>query len=204
MARYNEILSARYNRHLQKLFSMKGEPPAPQLASEISANILLFGGHEEHYLLGWQHYSRATTVVANAGFASSARLRNPSTSGVIAVVELLSYTMGPADTALGQHGPQAADLANISAAQTDRWDPRGNQQPSCVFSFQSTAAAGFGGAWWQAAGIANTVINCINSDNQEIILFPGEAIQMASSAVNITVNVSMKWRERTLETSELT
>src|SRR5882762_4396490 len=35
MARFNEILTGRYNRFLQKLLQMKGGPPSAQLASEI-------------------------------------------------------------------------------------------------------------------------------------------------------------------------
>jgi hypothetical protein len=58
MAKYNEILTGRYNRFIQKLFSMKGPAPAPQLSSDIAMQMSFFNGVENRYLEGWDCWSR--------------------------------------------------------------------------------------------------------------------------------------------------
>ncbi len=80
MARYNEILVGRYNRRLQKLFSMKGEPPAPQLSTEIGTTLNLFSGIEERYLEGWAVFSLHVNNTVGAGVNAGVRFRNPVAS----------------------------------------------------------------------------------------------------------------------------
>src|SRR5437879_9618272 len=86
MAAFNEILSGRYNRFLQKLLQMKGGPPAAQLASEVGAQITLYHGSETMYLQGWELFGGGYDVGPQVGVASAVRLRNPGNSGVVGVV----------------------------------------------------------------------------------------------------------------------
>src|SRR5712664_282468 len=86
MARFNEILVGRFNRALQKLFSMKGGPPAAQLASEITTNVQFNQmGNDFRYLEGWDIFGNQIFLAASVGNTAGYRLRNPGGSNVIAV-----------------------------------------------------------------------------------------------------------------------
>src|SRR5713226_5812707 len=90
MARFNEILVGRYNRMLQKLFSMKGAAPMPQLASELAPTINFFSGVENRSLEAWNRYGLLLSITAGAATNSLLRIRNPSTTNVIAIIEKLT------------------------------------------------------------------------------------------------------------------
>src|SRR5260370_22739609 len=108
MARYNEILTGRYNRLLQKLLQMKGGPPAPQLASEISPQLSIPDlGVESRFHLGWNSFAFAINTASGVGTASAAQLRNPPNSKVIGVVHKMQV-----DPSLAQE----VDIANLSRA----------------------------------------------------------------------------------------
>src|SRR5437016_6340246 len=97
MALYNEILTGRYNRFLQKLFSIKGEAPSPQLSGEIGPTFSLFNGVENRYLETWQRFVIvAGTGTPAAGNRAAVRIRMNVGSGVIAVVEKLSVVKNTA------------------------------------------------------------------------------------------------------------
>src|SRR5258707_6598107 len=84
MARFNEILVGRYNGFLQKLLSMKGGPPAAQLATEIGVNIGLFHGVENRYLEGWLRFGLNSSVTGGVAQFAAIRWRNPATSNIVA------------------------------------------------------------------------------------------------------------------------
>src|SRR5467141_5154557 len=90
MARFNEILAGRYNRFLQKLFQLKGGPPAAQLASEVMPVFPFFSGVEHRYLEGWYRYYGQLSVAAIAAVGPSYQIRNPLNSEVVAVIERLT------------------------------------------------------------------------------------------------------------------
>src|SRR5258707_13679144 len=89
MARMNEILTGRHNRSLQKHFSMKGEPPAPQLSSEIMPVHSIATGIENRYLESWSRYGLFTSIGSVAASFSEFRLRNPS-NNIVAIIERLT------------------------------------------------------------------------------------------------------------------
>src|SRR5258708_20335578 len=87
MARYNEILTGRFNRLLQKLLQMKGGPPAPQLASEISPQLSIPDlGVESRFHLGWNSWGFAINTGGAVGTASPAQFGNPPNSNVIRAI----------------------------------------------------------------------------------------------------------------------
>src|ERR1700731_3905542 len=93
MARYNEILVARYNRYLQKLLGFKGGPPAAQLSSEIMPTLGIHrpGSRENYYLEGWDTFWFTRAAVSVGGITNVQRLRNPAGSKVIAIFEQITY-----------------------------------------------------------------------------------------------------------------
>lgn len=213
MAIYNEILSARYARMIQKLFSMKGPVPVKQLAGEIMPVLDIFNGVENRYLEGWNRYMQWFQVPAQgAGNAGVVRLRNPSGSGVTIVVEsvLVVNIAAASDTPTIQHGPTAADFASIVTGIVNRLDARiiGN---ASVIASQGTLGANTIGGNKRMIGLPpqnNTSVfsgEMIATDDQEITVLPGDAMQVVSALANVVApTASIIWRERSLEDSEKT
>lgn len=206
MARYNEILAGRYNRFLQKLLSMKGGPPSPQLATEVSVNIQLFNGVENRYLESWERFAVLSNQVAVAAQTCAVRYRNPAGSNLMAVLEALwCWGLTTADQpTLSNSISNVADLATLlNPAQLD-----GRSRPnSSLIASQTTAASvaltGARSILVGAYNAANTPFKFIDFDDQEITLTPGMTYQVAAASVNVGMAVSAIWRERFLEDSEL-
>jgi hypothetical protein len=203
MARYNEILVGRYNRFLQKLLGLKGGPPSPQLASEITSGFVLFNGVENRNLEGWDKFGGSFQQPAVGAQNSCARIRNPAASNIIAVIEKILVTSSLADTnLLFEQGPITTDL--VAAVFTfSRWDARGRPNASAVISGGNNVG-GLGSTKLEAALAPNTNYEPIVTDNQEMPLLPGDAIQVRTTAVNTLLQFSIWWRERFLEEGERT
>lgn len=215
MARYNEILTGRHNRALQKLFSMKGGPPAPQLSSEIQASIPMFHGAENRYLEAWNRFSNSpAAIVANAGNNCEARLVNDVDSNVIGVIEKLWLWTSLADeidlclqhqaALVGGHVPVLTNNPSISLdgrLQGKSGATLGgstlNFGTSLVSNVNSSVIARY-----QLP--ANGSVEVILFEDQEITLLPQEFFQVQTSVVTNTIRLVIFWRERFLEDSERT
>ncbi len=114
MARFNEILVGRYNRMVQKLLSMKGTATLVTFSDEAMAVLPLFYGAENRYLEGWDRFGVAVgTAAGAAGNRTVWRLRNPTNSNVVTVVEKILI-------------PSALSRKIVSSFRLYiRWDPRG-------------------------------------------------------------------------------
>jgi len=207
MALYNEILSGRFNRFLSKLFSMKGGPPAPQLAADIGATINFFVGPETFYHQGWNMYGAFSSTAAVGAQFGAIQLRNPPTSGVVAVVlkAFFANTVGAVDQPYLQVGPRVTDLTSVNALTLARFDPRNNSQSAMIPSSQTNAAQQTLGATatkWQGALAANANWDVINNDLQSFAILPGDVMLASSNIVNQALNFAFWWMERPLEDSE--
>lgn len=207
MARYNEILVGRFNRALQKAFAMKGEPPAPQLASEITPAISMFWGVEQRYLEGWERFGNGVVQGAVAAQTFGFRFRNPAGSGVITVLELLA--------ASNQSGGDTLQLVNSIVPQTDlatldspaQLDSRSRPNPSLICSHGTAASVAL--ATPRAISLRQTSValgmaDFILFDDQEITILPGMTYQLqdTSGNVNQAAVCTYTFRERFLEDSE--
>ena len=206
MAIFNEILSGRYNRALQKIFAIKGSPPVRQLGGELMPVHQIFSGAENRYPENWNRFGVALNQPQTAAVVAGVRMRNPGNSNVIAVFEkiLINNSSAAADQYNVRLEAQALDLATIVTLTTARLDPRGNPQPTLIAS-RSSSPGLFG---TNVKGIVNlntnTPFDFIGTDIQEITLLPGDALQVEDTVVNQQVVVSFIWRERLLEESERT
>src|SRR5260221_9578742 len=126
MAQYNEILTGRYNRFIQKLFSMKGRPPARQLSGDIQMQLTFFNGAENRYLEGWNRYMFFTSPALGAGIPAASRLRNPAGSNVVAVLERVFAASTLASQVSLEGQATGADLAVTAFPAQSRVDPRGS------------------------------------------------------------------------------
>jgi hypothetical protein len=205
MARFNEILVGRLNRALQKYTSIKGGPPAAQLASEIGAQINFNQmGADFRYLEGWNRFALLNNPAAVAGINCASRLRNPAGSNVIAVIERCIFNTPAADQPQLQQQQTNADLSVIAFSPQMRLDPRGNPQSVLI---NSISAAGLGtGLLQKLQGFipANSFFDFIIDTIHELPLLPGDAYQAQSNAANTACNIAWLWRERFLEDSERT
>jgi hypothetical protein len=203
VARYNEILVGHLNRGLQKHLQMKGEPPAPQLASEIQPALNLYNGVENRYVFGWNKFSISTSVTGGAAQFAGLRLRNPTGSGAIAVIEYISVSSGAVQQMFAGLGPITGDLTTVLTAQ--RLDARrgsSGQAGTCVPSSSTNTGGAFSpqiGTWLAAVA---TPVQLISDEQQEIPLLPGDAFQLDAGAAASQLVPWIMWRERFLEESE--
>jgi hypothetical protein len=203
MARYNEILVGRYNRFLQKLFSMKGGPPSPQLASEIAPAFPMFNGAENRYLEGWDRFGFANIIVAGgAGNNSQVRLRNPVGSNIIAVIERITFANPLAQNPSFELRVLSTDLTSALVIPNSRLDARGRTGTALTGSFQNNAAVSFTLSLWNGNGAAGSTLDAIVDENQEFPILPGDALTVKEGTLNQAVGVAIWWRERLLEESE--
>jgi hypothetical protein len=209
MAIVNEILVGRYNRYVQKLFSMKGPAALNQVAGELQMSINFNAGAELRILEGWDLFSRSLNVLAGAATFSSMAFRNPAGSNVIAVLTGLTVSQNLADAgSMVLIGSRAAttDAVNVRVAQG--MDTRGRAAPTCIVSENngSVVAVNIGGTLTNMAAAvagAGSYVNMLTAVG-EIPILPGSGFQIGNGVVTQQVWFTVSWRERFLEESERT
>jgi hypothetical protein len=204
MARFNEILAGRYNRYLQKLFVLKGGPPAPQLSSEISTSLVLFSGVENRYLEGWNIFGFGQTLNGAVGNPAMIQLRNPAGSNVVGVIESLIISTAAADSISVSTGSFATNLGAVLLAII--YDARGGTiaitGPNIQLSQSNTTAGGGLGRNFFFQTQAGVPFQVIQNENQEFPLVPGATWRVETIAANNALTYGVRWRERLLEESE--
>lgn len=208
MAVFNEILVGRFNRQLQKVFGIKGGPPAPQLAADISAQYSFLSGVEDWVGQSWNLYGARSSVGAGAANISVLRFRNPTGSNVIAVLERLTVL-----------GFGAADNPNLSVSFTNLGALNNSGQgvnSAAALDFR-TQVIGATCGWsckndTAVLGFTNQVfavpIPAVTSSAEFIIppielpCLPGQTYDIAATVVNNGFTVAAYWRERYLEEGE--
>jgi len=203
MARFNEILAGRFNRALQKFLGMKGGPPSPQLASEISTNFQFNQmGADFRWLEGWERFWSFIALGPSVGNNNGVQLRNPLTSGIVAVIEKISFFQNGADflNVTVTHNGITGDLTNVSAS--DRLDVRGRINSTLVLSSFSPATLLAIQTQRYSGNTANLEVNEILTDDQELLMLPGDVMRFTSIGANLITVMNFIWRERALEESE--
>lgn len=178
------------------------------LAPEIMPVHVVPNGVEHRFLDGWERFAVQIFQGGISANQSGFRLRNPSGSNIVAVVEsfIVSNEGATVFTYVTTFGASAADLASILSVTLAGLDNRGpRQQPMLIASFQAStpSIAGLTGGWNRLTIPAgNTGQNLIVTENAEIPILPGGAIQIVNSVVNAALTVAVVWRERFLEEPE--
>jgi hypothetical protein len=168
-------------------------------------------GVEDRYLYSWNRYRQAVTNGPFAAVNSGIRLRNPTGSNVVAVIEYYIGFKLSTDTAglmTINRGQAAVDLDTLLGSQPNqREDPRGQQQSTTIISINSVALVALTNATsvWSTSVTAGSNAPYVWSEHFELLLMPGDCLQWAeASAVNLPLKVNFGWRERFLEDSERT
>ena len=203
MAGYNEILTGRFNRFLQKLLSMKGPASMNELGSVLTPSVSVFSGVENRYLESWNRFSIATSPTGGVGQQAGVRLRNPAGSNVLGVVEKMYVAATAATlTALIGLGAVGGNLTTVLTGQ--RLDARTIYGTGAIVpSSDTNTGGGLSPQIGLAQFLANTGADLIQYENQEIPLLPGDALQVTALGTAQQLLVWFEWRERALEDSEV-
>lgn len=204
MAGYNELQVGRYSRLSGKLFSMKGPGILNALIPELALTIACFYGAENRYLESWERFATTLPVTGGAGQNAAARIRNPTGSNVVAVVEKLTASSSAADQPTWYLSAQTGDLTTLTTITSLRLDPRGRILPTLAISTTTNYTPPANSARFRASYAANQSYDFVIDENQEITILPGDALDLASPTNATLLIPSFLWRERFLEESERT
>jgi len=205
MALFNEILAGRYNRFLQKLLQLKGRPPAPQLATEITPAFDVEDLPVElRILCGWNLWIAAFGQTVGLGLAANSQFKNPAGSGVVAVLESIfvgSSVATQLDISTAYNNP--ANLTNLAG---------GNRRDSRIQSALSASVVSSQGGGAELAFTVATLFLPAGAATYPVLLdkahqwpiLPGTAIRLTTTASQLTTTGFFLWRERPLEDSEVT
>jgi hypothetical protein len=202
MAKFNEILAGRFNRFLQKYLSMKGGPPAAQLATEITPGFEVEQLPVElRVLMSFDRYYGGASVAGVAAQDNAIQYVNPSGSNALMVIEnLLIVVQANATITISTAFNSPAPLTNIFAPT--RIDARSNARNPLVISSGNNVNAdlGFGQGSYSLTQQMQLIAA---SENQEIVLAPGSGFRIRNVTVNVQLAVWMVFRSRPMEESEL-
>lgn len=176
-----------------------------QLASEMQPVMPFFSGVENRFLESWDRFGFAIVGAATVGQTDGVRLRNPTGSGVVAVLEKMRVSSALQQEIDVSVGPAAADLttASFGGSVEARQRARSTSVPS-----SSVASPGALLNIIDRVGVPGATafaeVELINTVDQELQILPGWGLQVQSTLNNANLSVSWLWRERALEDSELT
>ncbi len=205
MAIFNEILVGRYNKAMQRAFGIKATAPLRQLGGEVMPITTIFRGMEERYLESWNVWGIAAVVAAGVA-VTTVRLRNPTLSNTLAVIEKISISI-PA----GQPNSSVnvgllavtTDLAiSLTGVQRETRIIAANGAVLIASGANATAPPGPIAFWSNGIVSTNLTTDVIQTENQEVSITPGFSLEVQGATAGAPLNVSIFWRERYLEESE--
>src|SRR5437879_1103854 len=206
MAIYNEILAGRFARGIQKIFSMKGGVPTRQLSGEVMATFQIdkstaLENRSIHSVRSFAYPARVTGGVAQL---AAVRFRNPTGSNVVAILEKFLITGTTTDTIRATRGATGTgDLTtNDSANQCIRDLRLGPVSGAIITSFRTNYVQQ-AVRWIEVDVAINQNYDVIQKPSDEFVIAPGDLVTIQSTTAAAILDVTVFWRERTLEESEL-
>lgn len=200
-----DVWLGRVNRAVEKLLNIKAGPTVVDVDHRLQlvqqANTAPV---EERYLQGTDRYALRFFQVAVAAQFAEFQIRNPANSNVLVTLEKATVEFAVAGEYLAFEVTSTVDLATPVTMTFQRWDRRSRAAPTVIASQTTAAALPANTSYWGIFGGANTSADMIQTVNQEIPILPGDAFALVFSIANANGVVSMWWRERPLESSELT
>lgn len=186
---------------------MKGvQQVSGEMSPEISPTWQVEGSTPEwDFLKGVRRCGTGARLAGVAGFISKFRLRNPITSGVLAVIDLLDVNLATGGifvtVSLIETETNLAGLA-FSTVMDRRWRPSGvATQTALIFSAQATDnVAPEGGAVFVRT---RSNPNVSMQYTQGIVLPPGIGIEWGGTTFQMDISCYLAWRERAVPALEL-
>lgn len=198
----SELQVDRLTTLLKNLFVLRAELGiVPELEDSIYPGVILENDRPEWAFLGGellQYGSLAAAAVA--GELNFIRIRNPSGSGVIVVVEAIAPAPGTQQrTLLVTEGSEAASVTVSGPWNRDLRLNTTTSRIGAVELASGSAAAVAGQVVWEfpSAGIA------LSFDTPcPIVIDEGRHVEVWGQTPNSSLRVSFRWRERARERSE--
>lgn len=197
----NEIQSGRFNAVLHKLLDMKEGAPAPMLASEIFPVIVIESDRPEwDFLQGIRNQGTNAAIAAVAAQRSKFRLRNPTGSGAIAVVESIVLRSDTTSLVRLHVGTVATDYSSTFTGINR--DTRDDVSGAVIPSSENSINASTLGSQFAAVHLRADDPYTLQFPRFIVALAPGGAMDVFTNVNNAALTVSVEWRERALEASE--
>lgn len=207
MAIFNEILEGQLNQILASRLGMKVGSPAPALNPEIWPGLVLENDRPEwHFLGGERQFGSSFLEVGTAGQLTVGGISNPPGSGVLAVIERVSFSVNAAsrvEMALAFALPTGAVNTRAAIVRDGRQRSSGALFGGAVCIVRTGAQA----VGTLAGGGMHVFENAAGAMGQTfdtaVILPPGVALVWETDANAIQTRYSFQWRERRALTDEL-
>jgi len=198
----NEIQQGRYNGILHKLFDMKEGAPSPTLATDVFPGITLENDRPEWHFLGGEAYGVAgQSLAAVAASYASIVIWNPIGSGIITIVERLTYWGGAAGIGdIRQYTGTPAGYTNINRHPRDSragWTTVGQGTPTTRVAYAVSAGVDGNVVGRLPIGVAYVPYEL----TEPWVLSPGFALLLIGP-LNTAFGANLWWRERALSPSE--
>ena len=174
----------------------------PTTLSEEFIPVLELGNPplEWSALLNWREVGVGFELPASALLPSTVRLVNPATSGILALVELVTWvTDGTNNLVMAVHNT----LTTLAVASSRGFSVDGRlgleatSYSACLGSTGNVAPET--GRFYRMVGTANVP----RDERQVCLLPPGTALDMGTIGDNVLLRVNLRWRERYAYLDEL-
>ncbi len=203
MALFNEIQVGRFSALLQKLCSIKGAAPSPQLAGEIIPTLPLEVDRPEwKYLAGERLCWGGGQVAAVAGEKGAIQIVN-RWAGTLAVVDRIQIGGTTAGTVyyVGRRGSiMPGGSTQLASGFRDFRNPDGSDQSTLQIWSNTSAASLIETIYIRCRLNAQTLPYCLEGP---WVVTPGSSLIIQDSVVNQIVTANFFWRERKIELDEL-
>ena len=202
---YNSLLAARYAGAINRQFGE--DVRVDTITPELTMIVVLENDRPENAFLRDEFlYAQGVNQAAVAGLVDGVQLRNPLGSNLIATVTAIGWTTSAVSEIVVTMSPsQATDL--LVALNGKARDTRNDTNiPSilatsrCVVS-KDTTVGSFPNLLEQQTAPATSPQSALCA--VPLILAPGGAVRIVTTAVNIGIDVSFAWRERVALPGEL-
>lgn len=199
----NQIQGGRWDKFLRRLFPIKDRSIAPILASELVGQVVVQEWSTEMYKLRGDNLAVAMGAIGPIALEfSHIKIRNPQLSGNLVIVERLMITTGANLTVVAAF--EGIEIAGFTPIATSFRDSRSN---SATLVGNTVAVVSTNTDLAQLGGTAVARWQVLSTDSKEsafpLVLGPGSGMIIRAATVNIGLRVTLFWRERVAEPSEL-
>ena len=199
----SKIETGRFSDLLRRGLGMKGVTEvAAELSPEVSPTWEIEGTTEDWDFLKGKKNCIATALVAAGVDKSTARLRNPAGSGVLAVLMKLVWNQSVVGSQVVFYGTSGFDLSTGGGTlvRDHRWQSvSATVRAALLFSIDATGDATDG----QVIHRIRVTENTETALPAQLVLSPGDSVDVQSDTVAVNLRVTFVWSERPVQALEL-
>jgi len=199
----SKIERGQFSQLLRRYLQMSGQyHVADELSPEISPGFTLESERPEwEFLKGNRLMSCAYSIGPTAGVQSSHRLRNPTGSGVVAIITQVNFGVedqaGTRAVVSITRNPDTGDLSSNTPTISRDTRYAGVNTSALIGSAQTVGLTG--DTWFSAICLNDQVIIVPT----EFVLTPGNQVQITAIQNNTTLRGAWQWLEKRLDQLEV-